>query len=94
MALVLNKFGEDRAIGRTLLDLALPGDDLLLIQEGVLWLLNESAIDELAGKQVSVYALKEDLEARGYTADLCDRVGKVDYDGAIELIEKNERIIG
>lgn len=94
MALVLIKFGEDRAIGRTLLDLALPGDDLLLIQEGVLWLLNESVIDGLVEKQVSVYVLKEDLEARGYTEDLCSQVDKVDYDGAIGLIEKNERIIG
>ena len=94
MALILIKFGEDRTIGRTLIDVALAGDDLLLLQAGALWLLDDKVIQELNERQVSVYALKDDLEARGYTdGSFCD-ITQVDYDGAIKLVEKNERIIG
>ncbi len=54
---------------------------VLLVQDGVY-------ADPAAG-QVSVYALRADLEARGLAA----RPMAVDYDGAIRLMAEYDRVI-
>jgi len=94
MALILIKFGNDREIAKTLLKISKEGDNVLLIQDGVLWALDEKTVKDMESKKVNLYAGKEDLEARGYTQGLNKDISILDYDGVIDLIEKNEKIIG
>lgn len=94
MALILIKFGSDREIAKTLLKISEEGDNVLFIQDGVLWALDEKTVEDMGNKKVNLYAVKEDLEARGYTQRLNEGISILDYDGVIDLIEKNEKIIG
>ncbi len=94
MALILIKFGSGREIAKTLLKISEEGDNVLLIQDGVLWALDEKTVKDMENKKVNLYAAKEDLEARGYTQRLNEGISILDYDGVIDLIEKNEKIIG
>ena len=94
MALILIKFGNDREIAKTLLKISKEGDNVLFIQDGVLWLLDEKTVKDMESKKVNLYAVKEDLEARGYTQGLNKGISILDYGGVIDLIEKNEKIIG
>jgi len=94
MGLILVKFGRDREIARTLFDISTADDDVLLIQDGVLWLMDNGMIQEVAGKQVHLYAMKEDLVARGYSEETEEAVQIIDYAAVIDLIAKNEQIIG
>ena len=94
MALILIKFGNDREIAKTLLKISKEGDNVLFIQDGVLWILDEKTVKDMESKKVNLYAVKEDLEARGYTQGLNKGISILDYDGVIDLIEKNEKIIG
>lgn len=94
MALILIKFGNDREIAKTLLKISKEGDNVLFIQDGVLWILDEKTVKDMESKKVNLYAVKEDLEARGYTQGLNKGISILDYNGVIDLIEKNEKIIG
>ena len=94
MALILIKFGNDREIAKTLLKISKEGDNVLFIQDGVLWILDEKTVKDMESKKVNLYAVKEDLEARGYTQGLNKGISILDYNGVIDLVEKNEKIMG
>ena len=68
---------------------------LLLIEDGVLSAVNGSPARELLQRLidegVQVYALSEDLEARGLKGVfMLEGIQTVDYDGFVALVEKYE----
>jgi tRNA 2-thiouridine synthesizing protein B len=82
-----------RMLNSVLFDSAIEGDDLLLVQDAVLYAVTkQDLMDELKGRGVNVYACKDDLIARGYNPDNVS-VNVVDYEGIVDLIEKNPKII-
>ncbi|ACI19923.1 sulfurtransferase complex subunit TusB [Dictyoglomus thermophilum] len=91
MALIIVKKSPTEDISRRMIDLAMEGDTILFVQDGVLHAIDENT-KNLVKNGVSVFVLKEDLEARGYSESL-SLFSCVDYEGWVELIEKNEKII-
>ena len=70
---------------------------VLLIQDSTLacWKEGKNVISEAAAQGVSVYAVKEDLEARGIIGDrVHPAIQQVDYDESIKLImDTYEKVI-
>ena len=68
------------------------GDELLLIEDGVYAAVKAGkASAMLAGCTVSV--MGPDLAARGISEDkLADGVNVIDYNGFVELVEKNDKV--
>ncbi|MFN3699123.1 MAG: sulfurtransferase complex subunit TusB [Dictyoglomus sp.] len=91
MALIIIKKSPTENISKRMIEMAIEGDTILFVQDGVLHAIDETTKD-LIKNAVSVFVLKEDLEARGYSEDM-SLFPCVNYDGWIELIEKNEKII-
>ena len=70
------------------------GDELLLRQDAVIAALSGTkALDLLLSAPIIVYALQEDIEARGLTAQISTGVGKVSYTDFVALTVKHEQHI-
>lgn len=70
----------------SLLLLLQPGDDLLLLQDGVTAALQGSApLARLLASAANVYVLQEDVTARGLAAQISTEVQWVDYTGFVAL---------
>ena len=94
MAMMLIKYSDQNPISMDLFDLAKEGDEVVLIQDGVLFALGEPPkIYEVLGRGAKVYAVREDLEARGYEEE-DSIVPFISYDELIEIVERNEKSIG
>lgn len=69
-----------------------PGDALLFIEDGIYYCIGDD-IDRPAKRDISIYALGEDLAARG----LSDRSTKVaeltNYDGFVRLCCQYEKVV-
>lgn len=62
------------------------GDDLLLIQDGVLAAIEGSRFVEiLTNAPISVFALKEDLDARGLIGQISSKIDVVGYNDFVNL---------
>ncbi|MGA9619607.1 MAG: sulfurtransferase complex subunit TusB [Serratia proteamaculans] len=73
-----------------LLRLAAAGDDLLLLQDGVLAGLAGSAhLELLLNAPISLYALQDDLEARGLVGHFSHKITVIGYNHFVELTEKH-----
>ncbi|BCG07731.1 MULTISPECIES: sulfurtransferase complex subunit TusB [Buttiauxella] len=71
-----------------------PGDDVLLLQDAVIAALSGTkALDLLLSAPISIYALHEDIEARGLTAQISNGIGKVSYTDFVGLTVKHEQQI-
>ncbi len=74
------------------LRMALPGQAVLLIEDGVYAATtgssSEAQLRAAAGK-VKFYALKPDLDARGMSARALDNVTLVDYGGFVDLVAEH-----
>lgn len=69
-----------------LLRLVAEGDDVLLLQDGVIAALEGSlALEALLNAPISVYVLQEDLDARGLAAQISSKVTVVGYTGFVKL---------
>ncbi|PHM38923.1 tRNA 2-thiouridine synthase TusB [Xenorhabdus mauleonii] len=67
-------------------------DDVLLIQNGVLLGINNNRnLMALLNTGAGIYALKEDLEARGLFEQISDRVKVIDYAGFVSLTVKHQQ---
>ncbi|MCL6414875.1 sulfurtransferase complex subunit TusB [Aestuariirhabdus sp. Z084] len=76
------------------LNLASKGSSLLLIENGVFNVLPETAGWRLLQQHlgnINIYALSEDLEARGLNKLLPDEVQKVNYNGFVALTAQHEK---
>lgn len=73
-----------------LLRLTRQGDDLLLLQDGVLAGLGGSVhLELLLNAPISLYALQNDLEARGLIGRFSHRITVIGYNHFVELTEKH-----
>lgn len=71
-----------------------PGDDLLLLQDAVIAALSGTkALDLLLAAPISIYALHEDIEARGLVAQISTSIVKVSYTDFVGLTVKHEQQI-
>ncbi|NIG79312.1 sulfurtransferase complex subunit TusB [Klebsiella sp. Ap-873] len=69
-----------------------PGDDLLLIEDGVIAALNGSrALELLLSAPITVHALQEDVEARGLVAQISSKVERVGYTDFVRLTIKHSQ---
>ncbi|VEB95128.1 tRNA 2-thiouridine synthesizing protein B [Cedecea lapagei] len=69
-----------------------PGDDLLLIEDGVIAALNHSrALELLLSAPITVSALQEDVEARGLAVQISTSVERVDYTDFVRLVIKHDQ---
>lgn len=74
------------------LRMALPGQAVLLIEDGVYAATTGSSSEaqlRAAASKVKFYALKPDLDARGMSARALDNVTLVDYGGFVDLVAEH-----
>jgi tRNA 2-thiouridine synthesizing protein B len=66
------------------------GDDLLLLSDGVIAAIAKGRFLEiLQSAPISVYALQEDIEARGLAGQIADSVVRVSYTDFVRLAVKH-----
>ncbi|WP_312241380.1 sulfurtransferase complex subunit TusB [Pantoea sp.] len=76
----------------TLLRMLSQGDDLLLLQDGVLGALEGSAmLDRLLSAPATLWVLTEDVEARGLSVQISTRLQSLDYTGFVALTAKHQQ---
>ncbi len=92
--MIIVKYPPTRKISREKLSLAKEGDVVVLLQDAVLYALGDSKIDDLKQKNVEIFALREDFNARGYSDDM-SVVDLISYEDFIDLVvEKGEKAAG
>ncbi|PHM28853.1 sulfurtransferase complex subunit TusB [Xenorhabdus budapestensis] len=75
-----------------ILGLITDADDVLLIQNGVLLSVNGNRyLAELIRTGAGIYALQDDLDARGLANQVSDRVRVVNYNGFVSLTVKHQQ---
>lgn len=73
-----------------LLRLTAQGDALLLLQDGVLAGLSGSAsLDLLLKAPISLFALQDDLDARGVAGHISHKIAVIGYTDFVELTERH-----
>lgn len=73
-----------------LLRLTASGDALLLLQDGVLaGLAGSTPLDLLLKAPISLYALQDDVEARGLSGYISHNITLISYTHFVELTEKH-----
>lgn len=70
----------------------LPGDSLLLIEDGVYAALGAIAPPQLPAN-VRLYLLSEDLAARGISARIPPEFSRVDYQGFVSLCLQHAKVV-
>ena len=92
----VNKSPFDRDSLGTCIRLARPGSDVLLIEDAVYAALQGSSFEatvRAAMERLSVFALKEDLDARGIGPhDVIAGIRIVDYGGFVDLAARNDSV--
>lgn len=93
----VNKSPFERNSLETCLSLCKSGASVLLIEDAVVGALQNTGISrqilEAVASGVKVYALNEDLEARGLPSDrLIEQIGIVDYAGFVDLAAENTTV--
>ncbi len=88
---IIVKYGLYHEIEKRKMEFAEPGDTVVLIQNGVFWLLNNK-VRKFVPESVKVCALKDDFLARGYDeSDTSEKL--ISYDEFIEILEKDGKTI-
>ena len=64
------------------------GDSLIFIDDGIYLLIRNNIINVEITKTVDVYALNDDVNARGLSSKLPKYIQKIDYDSFVALTEK------
>lgn len=89
---IVNKSPFERTALESCLRYAAPGSAVLLIEDGVYAATRgnvaESALRD-AMRQVAVYALGPDLEARGVKERVMEGIKLVDYGGFVDLVTEH-----
>ncbi|MEQ4530100.1 MAG: sulfurtransferase complex subunit TusB [Mixta sp.] len=75
-----------------LLRMLQPGDDLLLMQDGVLAGLTDSLLlPQLLDTPARLWVLAEDVAARGLTAQISSKIAVIDYNDFVMLTVKQQQ---
>lgn len=91
----VNKSPFERNALETCLQHAQKGDSILLIEDGVYCTLKGTVASkkvEQALKDMSIYALQPDLEARGIQGRVLDGIKLVDYAGFVDLVTEHNPV--
>lgn len=91
----VNKSPFDKTSLNSCLRFVKDGSSILLIEDGVYAALNGTTFTEAvktAMKNVTVYALQPDIEARGVANKVIDGIKLIDYAGFVDLVEQNDRV--
>ena len=91
----VNKSPFDFNTLQTCLRFARQGSAVLLIEDGVYAAVRDTSVSkdvQEAMKQVPIYALKSDLEARGMQNRVMDGVRLVDYEGFVDLVVEHNAV--
>ena len=92
----VNKSPFEKNSLKSCLEHALNGSAVLLIEDGVYGALQNTAVADAvknAMANVSVYALKSDIDARGINHDrLIDSIELVDYSGFVKLAAEHDKV--
>ncbi|BAL80523.1 sulfurtransferase complex subunit TusB [Caldisericum exile] len=91
MALIIIKKSPDYQVAHLLLEIALPQDKVIFLQDGVLFAV-EKDVKTLVKDGVELFALKEDFVARGFD-EKESLVPLISYDEFAEIVEKEPKII-
>lgn len=92
---IVNKSPTERATFASCLEHALPGHEVLLIEDGVYAATRGSPGAERLKRLdpgIRVYVLAPDLEARALSRSVVDGVEPVDYRGFVDLVAKHPRV--
>ena len=91
---VVNKSPFERDALASALRMARPGSGLLLIEDGVYAVVkgSEAANRLKAAKDVTVYALWPDVEARGMQDRVLEGIKMVDYGGFVDLVAEHATV--
>lgn len=92
---IVNKSPTERSALASCLAHALPGHAVLLIEDGVYAATRGSAVAErlaAALRDIKVYVLAPDLEARAMSKALAEGVVPVDYAGFVALVAEHPRV--
>lgn len=85
---IVNKSPEQPSIISRCLKFSSKNDSLLLIEDGVYFALHSTINTQLSNfevKNIKIYALEEDLIARGISDKTHNSIKTVSYDGFVEL---------
>ena len=77
------------------LRLSQDGSSILLIEDGIFAALDGTAVSDSvkeAMKTKKVYALQEDINARGMQGKVMDGVEQVDYAGFVNLVTEHDKV--
>lgn len=91
----VNKSPFERDSLERCLQYARPGSAILLIEDGVYGALKGTTVtDEVkkAMKNVTIYALYPDIEARGMQDKAIDGIKLVDYGGFVDLVTEHRNV--
>ncbi len=91
----VNKSPFDNGTLRTCLKYARQGSAVLLIEDGVYAAVKDTAVAnemQQAMGNVSIYALRPDVEARGMQNRVMDGVRLVDYEGFVDLVVEHSAV--
>jgi tRNA 2-thiouridine synthesizing protein B len=67
---------------------------VMLFEDAVYYATTEQFLDELLVKKYSIYAIEEELEARGLKVPQTEGIHLIDYNTAVEMImEKYDKVV-
>ena len=92
---IINKSPFEKNSLQSCISCAKDGSAILLIEDGVYGVLNNSAVAEDVKNAMSsktVYALEADVQARGIADKVLDGVQLIDYNGFVDLSVENDKI--
>lgn len=93
---IVNKSPSERNTLDACLRMAKKGSTVLLIEDGVYAVTKgstaESKLKAAMAKDILVYALWPDLEARGMQDTVIDGIKQVDYLGFVDLVAENKNV--
>ena len=92
---IINKSPFEKNSLQSCISCAKDGSAILLIEDGVYGVLNNSAVaEDVKGAMGSntVYALEADVQARGIADKVLDGIQLIDYNGFVDLSVENDKI--
>lgn len=92
---VVNKSPFERNALDSCLRTAKSGSSILLIEDGVFGALEGTMVSGRVKEAMAdhkIYALQQDLDARGVSAKLMDGIQTVDYGGFVDLTESHSTV--